>query len=165
MAHREGHIQMEHRDVQSHTRGNRSRNRIISGNTLGPRVAACHAERSDARQRSPPWKANNDTRGVWRSGDHREAAGCLSAAPQPDDIRCPVHGHTGPPINRSTFQARYGRLGINITRRLLAHATSTPGGLFAANVNVPAGNHRISVSIADNLGRVGTRVVNLQVLR
>lgn len=71
----------------------------------------------------------------------------------------------GATINRSTFQARYGRLGINITRRLLAHATSTPGGLFAANVNVPAGNHRISVSIADNLGRVGTRVVNLQVLR
>jgi hypothetical protein len=71
----------------------------------------------------------------------------------------------GATINPSTFQARYGRLGINITRRLLAHATWTASGLFAANVDVPAGNHRISVSIADNLGRVGTRVVNLQVLR
>jgi hypothetical protein len=71
----------------------------------------------------------------------------------------------GATINLSTFQARYGWLGINITSRLLEHATRTPNGLFAADVNVPTGNHRISVSIADNLGRVGTRVVNLHVLR
>jgi hypothetical protein len=68
-------------------------------------------------------------------------------------------------INPSTFQARYGWLGINITSRLLEHATRTPNGLFANDVDVPTGNHRISVSIADNLGRVGTRVVNLRVLR
>ena len=71
----------------------------------------------------------------------------------------------GSTINPSTFQANYGWLGINITSRLLAHGTRTPNGLFAANVNVPTGNHRISVSIADNRGRVGTRVVNLHVLR
>ena len=71
----------------------------------------------------------------------------------------------GSTINPSTFQAKYGWLGINITSRLLDHATRTTNGLFAANVNVPTGNHRISVSIADNRGRVGTRVVNLHVLR
>ncbi|MBV8088929.1 MAG: hypothetical protein JO139_05035 [Alphaproteobacteria bacterium] len=71
----------------------------------------------------------------------------------------------GATINPSTFQAKYGWLGINITSRLLEHATRTSNGLFAANVDVPTGNHRISVSIADNLGRVGTRVVNLHVLR
>jgi hypothetical protein len=71
----------------------------------------------------------------------------------------------GATINLSTFQARYGWLGINITSRLLEHATQTRNGLFAADVNVPTGNHRITVSIADNLGRVGTRVVNLHVLR
>src|SRR5262249_4699092 len=71
----------------------------------------------------------------------------------------------GSTINPSTFQARYGWLGINITSRLLDHATRTTNGLFAANVNVPTGNHRISVSVADNRGRVGTRVVNLHVLR
>jgi hypothetical protein len=71
----------------------------------------------------------------------------------------------GAAINPSTFQARYGWLGINITNRLLAHANWTASGLFAANVNVPTGNHRISISIADTLGRVGTRVVDLQVLR
>jgi hypothetical protein len=71
----------------------------------------------------------------------------------------------GAAINPSTFQAKYGWLGINITSRLRQHATRTPNGLFAADVDVPSGNHRISVSIADNLGRVGTRVVNLHVLR
>jgi hypothetical protein len=71
----------------------------------------------------------------------------------------------GATINPSTFRAKYGWLGINITSRLLEHATRTSNGLYAADVDVPAGNHRISVSIADNLGRVGTRVVNLYVLR
>ena len=71
----------------------------------------------------------------------------------------------GATINPSTFQARYGWLGINITNRLLEHATRTPNGLFAAGVDVPPGNHRISVSVADNLGRVGTRVVDLHVVR
>jgi len=68
----------------------------------------------------------------------------------------------GATINLSTFQAKYGWLSINIANRLLGHAIN---GLFAADVDVPTGNHRISVSIADNLGRVGTRVVNLHVLR
>lgn len=71
----------------------------------------------------------------------------------------------GATISPSTFQARYGWLGINITNRLLEHATRTPNGLFAADVDVPPGNHRISVSVADNLGRVGTRVVDLHVVR
>jgi len=52
----------------------------------------------------------------------------------------------GATINLSTFQAKYGWLGINITSRLLEHANRTSDGLFAAGVNVPAGNHRISVS-------------------
>lgn len=70
----------------------------------------------------------------------------------------------GATIIPSTFEAKYGWLGINITSRLLEHATRTPNELFAADVDVPAENHRISVSIADNLGRVGTRVINLHVL-
>ena len=35
----------------------------------------------------------------------------------------------GATINLSTFQAKYGWLGINITSRLLEHATRTPSGL------------------------------------
>ena len=71
----------------------------------------------------------------------------------------------GATINRSTLRVKYGWLGIDVTQRLLGHATWTASGLFAADADVPTGNHRISVSIADNLGRVGTRVANLNVLK
>src|SRR6516162_8129364 len=37
----------------------------------------------------------------------------------------------GSTINLSTFQAKYGWLEIDITSRLLEHATRTPNGLFA----------------------------------
>jgi hypothetical protein len=74
----------------------------------------------------------------------------------------PAQGAT---INRSTLRVKYGWLGIDVTQRLLGHATWTASGLFAADADVPTGNHRISVSIADNLGRVGTRVANLNVLK
>src|SRR6516162_1076662 len=74
----------------------------------------------------------------------------------------PAQGAT---INRSTLRVKYGWLGIDVTQRLLGHATWTASGLFAPDADVPTGNHRISVSIADNLGRVGTRVANLNVLK
>ena len=74
----------------------------------------------------------------------------------------PAQGAT---INRSTLRVKYGWLGIDVTQRLLGHATWTASGLFAADADVPTGNHRIRVSIADNLGRVGTRVANLNVLK
>jgi hypothetical protein len=89
----------------------------------------------------------------------------LRALRNPTTFDIQFRAAPGTTINLSTFQAKYGWLGINITNRLLEHATRRPTGLFAADVNVPIGNHRISLSIADNLGRVGTRVVNLQVLR
>ena len=60
----------------------------------------------------------------------------------------------GATINRSPLRVKYGWLGIDVTQRLLGHATWTAGGLFAADADVPTGNHRISVSIADNLGEV-----------
>ena len=109
----------------------------------------------------------------------QSASPAVSGAPvitvkQPD-VSYPLHNPMtfdiqftaapGATINLPTFQARYGWLGINITSRLLQHSTRTPNGLFAADVEVPTGNHRISVSIADNLGRVGTRVANLIVLK
>ena len=73
----------------------------------------------------------------------------------------PAQGAT---INRSTLRVKTGSVST-VTQRLLGHATWTASGLFAADADVPTGNHRISVSIADNLGRVGTRVANLNVLK
>src|SRR5215475_14523619 len=43
---------------------------------------------------------------------------------------------SGSAIDMSTFRARYGRLGIDITRRLLEHAETTANGLVASNVDL-----------------------------
>jgi hypothetical protein len=65
----------------------------------------------------------------------------------------------------STFPARYGWLGIDITARLLEHATETADSLSAINVDLPSGDHSITVSISDSAGRTGSRVLRLSVVK
>src|SRR5262245_23653006 len=69
----------------------------------------------------------------------------------------------GQTIDMRTFNATYGRLGINITRRLLDHAVATPDGLTAYNVELPAGSHRVTMSIADTSGRMASRTFRFSV--
>lgn len=67
------------------------------------------------------------------------------------------------PIDMRTFNATYGRLGLNITRRLLEHAVTTSDGLSAENVNLPSGNHRVTLSIADTSGKRASQTFQLSV--
>jgi hypothetical protein len=71
----------------------------------------------------------------------------------------------GEAIDMRTFNATYGWLGINITSRLLEHAVSTANGLTAANVELPLGNHRVTLSIADTSGKSASRTFHLSVVR
>jgi hypothetical protein len=71
----------------------------------------------------------------------------------------------GGAIDMRTFNATYGWLGINITRRLLEHAVTTVNGLAVANVDLPPGDHRVTLSIADTTGRSTSRTFNLLVSR
>ena len=68
-------------------------------------------------------------------------------------------------IDMRTFNATYGRLGINITSRLLEHAATTPDGLSAANVELPTGSHRVTLSIADTSGKTASRTFRFSVVR
>lgn len=68
-------------------------------------------------------------------------------------------------IDMRTFNATYGRLGLDITRRLLEHATTTPDGLSAANVELPTGSHRVTLSIADTSGKTASRTFRFSVVR
>ena len=56
-------------------------------------------------------------------------------------------------IDLSAFHASYVFLGLDITARLLQHARLTPKGLEADNVAIPAGDHRVTLTIADNKAR------------
>lgn len=71
----------------------------------------------------------------------------------------------GGTINIGSFNATYGWLGINVTRRLLEHAVITANGLVAHQVELPVGNHRITLSIADSAGRSASRTFSLSVAR
>lgn len=65
----------------------------------------------------------------------------------------------------STFSATYGWLGLDITQRLLEHGVATPNGLSAANVELPAGDHRVTLSIADTAGKTASRTFRFSVAR
>lgn len=70
----------------------------------------------------------------------------------------------GSSVDMNSFNATYGRLGINITRRLLDHAVVTPGGLAAADVELPSGDHRVTLSIADMSGRTASKTIRFSVV-
>ena len=72
---------------------------------------------------------------------------------------------SGAGINMDSVRATYGWLGIDITRRLLAHATRTANTLSAENVNIPLGRHRVTISVADTAGRVGSRTFQISIVR
>lgn len=71
----------------------------------------------------------------------------------------------GSSVDIGSFNATYGRLGINITRRLLDHAVATPNGLSAADVELPSGDHRVTLSIADTSGRTASKTFRFSVAR
>ena len=85
--------------------------------------------------------------------------------PIQNPVTIEVHFIPGPgrAINMSSFNATYGRLGINITRRLLEHADKTANGLVAHDIELPSGNHRVTLSIADTTGKTASRTFNLSV--
>jgi hypothetical protein len=71
----------------------------------------------------------------------------------------------GGTINTGSFNATYGWLGIDVTRRLLEHAVITANGLVAHDVDLPPGNHRITLSIADTAGGSASRTFSLSVAK
>jgi hypothetical protein len=77
--------------------------------------------------------------------------------PRPFSVRVRFVPAPDAKIVTASFKATYGWLGIDITARLLEHAKLSADGLVADDVNAPAGEHRVTVSIADTAGRVGER--------
>lgn len=89
------------------------------------------------------------------------------AQPVRNPVTIEVQFSPGPgrTIDMDSFSARYGWLGIDITRRLLDHAAVTANGLVAADVDLPLGNHRVTLSIADTSGKSASRTFHLSVVR
>jgi hypothetical protein len=75
----------------------------------------------------------------------------------PITIKLRFASGSGPAIDMQSFRATYGWLGINITSRLLEHATKLPDTLVAENVDLPVGDHRVTVSIANTAGKTASK--------
>jgi hypothetical protein len=82
----------------------------------------------------------------------------------PVNIRIRFRAATNAKIEVNTLRVRYGFLGIDITRRILAHARPTPSGVFVEDAELPRGRHRVTIQIADNMGRVGSESFDFNVV-
>jgi hypothetical protein len=60
-------------------------------------------------------------------------------------------------IDPSSFRVLYGRLGLDITARLLAAVKPTATGLDVVGAKLPSGEHRLTVEISDTAKRIGRR--------
>ena len=81
----------------------------------------------------------------------------------PVTVRVTFRPQDGATIDPRTFRATYGWLGIDITRHIVANAKLSESGLVAKNASVPAGSYRVTLRVADNRHRVGTRTVEFTV--
>ena len=82
----------------------------------------------------------------------------------PVNIRIRFQAAANARIEVNTLRVRYGRLGIDITRRILAHARPTQTGVFVEDADLPRGRHRVTIQIADNTGRVGSKSFDFNVV-
>jgi hypothetical protein len=83
----------------------------------------------------------------------------------PVNVDMRFHASPGASMNMNTLRVRYGLLGIDITRRLLRHATVTQNRVFASGVDIPVGRHRLTVSVQDSAARVGSKTFVISIAR
>ncbi len=69
----------------------------------------------------------------------------------------------GSAIDPDSLKVSYGFMGIDLTDRIRRSATVTPAGLKAENVEIPRGDHRLTVRIADVRGRIGEKEIRIRV--
>lgn len=81
----------------------------------------------------------------------------------PLTIRLRFSPASGARVDPGSFRALYGALRLDVTERIRRHARIDGAGLVAEDVALPAGQHRIILSVADEEGRRGERDFRLRV--
>lgn len=84
--------------------------------------------------------------------------------PAPMDIRLRWSAVEGASIDTASVRVKYGRLGIDVTQRVLGAARVTLEGIDAPGAKLPAGEHRLAVEVADNQRRVARREFVVEVV-
>jgi hypothetical protein len=87
----------------------------------------------------------------------------LSGVQPPFPVELRFIARPGSQIDPTTLKVRYGMLGIDLTDRIRKGASVTPDGLRADKVDIPNGDHRLTVRIADSGGHVGEKEIRIKV--
>ena len=87
----------------------------------------------------------------------------LSGVRPPFPVELRFVARSGAQIDPATLKVRYGMLGIDLTDRIRKGATVTSDGLRADKVEIPTGDHRLTVRIADSGGQVGEKEIRIKV--
>lgn len=69
----------------------------------------------------------------------------------------------GTRIVPSSFRVLYGLLKIDLTERLRQHATVTENGVVVDRANVPDGQHRLFLQVADDKGNTAEQELRIRV--
>jgi hypothetical protein len=87
----------------------------------------------------------------------------IAALRPPLSIRLRFAPAAGARVDPGSFRALYGALRLDVTERIRARARIDAEGLAAEDVALPAGQHRILLSVADDQGRRGERDFRLRI--
>ncbi len=81
----------------------------------------------------------------------------------PIDIKLRWIAEDGATVVANTLRILYGRLGIDITRRVAASLKVTGSGMEVTGAELPAGKHRIRIEVSDDHKRTGSRTFEVTV--
>ena len=91
------------------------------------------------------------------------AATTSGAVPAPLRIEVAFKPAPGRRIVPSTFRVLYGLLKIDLTDRFKKHATVTETGVIVDQAQVPAGQHRLFLTVADDQGNTAEQELRIRV--
>ena len=86
-----------------------------------------------------------------------------STVPAPVRIEVSFKPAPGTRIVPSTFRVLYGLMKIDLTDRLKKHTTVTETGVIVDQAQVPAGQHRLILQVADDQGNTAEQELRLRV--
>lgn len=66
-------------------------------------------------------------------------------------------------IDPDSVRVLYGRLGLDITRRILAAAHVTADGIDVPSARVPQGSHRLTIEVRDDADNIARREIAFEV--
>ena len=83
----------------------------------------------------------------------------------PVDIVVHFAAAQGSTVNISTLKILYGFMKLDVTQRILQApgVQVSPEGLNASGADLPRGNHKLLIEIADNLGRIARQPIEFTV--